>query len=222
MLVQFCGFVNHHHKEIQSQNKPGTTLFLYYKSTGTNLVHRISYFSKVLEIPLTSISKLSKCLNAVFELGPEDHTLANWICYFFFLVMLLEEFPHFSWVKTSKIWRRVRKAESWYYVVFWHSSFTNCTQLSTKDSRRVNKKMRRLQSYGLKTWRGKKKRSCSAKWHKEGNYWCTRRTWTSMNRLYFMVADGVWQFYTTHFSCSPCMQFYSSVISDYYKITTTC
>jgi len=49
----------------------------------------------VLEISLTSISNLSKCLNAVFEPGPEDCTLANWICCLFFfsiVVQLLGEF----------------------------------------------------------------------------------------------------------------------------------
>lgn len=49
-------------------------------------------------------------------------------------------------------------------------------------------------------------------------------TWTTMNRLYLMVADGVWQFYTTCYSCSPCMQLHRhiSVMHGYYKITTTC
>lgn len=43
-----------------------------------------------------------------------------------------------------------------------------------------------------------------------------------MNKLYFMVADDVWQFYTTHYSSSPCLQFYISAMHDYYKITTMC
>lgn len=133
VLVQFCGFVSHHHKETLSQNKPGLAWFLHYKCTGTTVVHKTSYFSKVLEIPLTSINKLSKCLNAVWTgawwpcLGQQFTRLVSFLSFFLFLIVaqLLKEFLHFTSVKRSKKLVRSRRTETRYYVFFWHFSFSN-------------------------------------------------------------------------------------------------
>lgn len=49
--AQSCGFVNHHHKETQSQNKRGTTGVLRYKRPGRKAAPKAAHCSSAAETP---------------------------------------------------------------------------------------------------------------------------------------------------------------------------